>query len=199
MMGLIRRVFSYLSPDMFKLLYPAFVRSHLEYAQAAWSPRYKSLTDKIEQVKKRATQQVDGLRHLDYSDRLKFLDMPTLKYRRYRGDMIELWKHFNQYNVELLPTTFKPLGRPSRRHSRQLCLHRPVDGVYGVQRNSFYYRTAPIWNDLPSEVAEATSLNSFKNRLDNHWNNQDFKFDHLKPPSQPTHGQNPNYHQGSAA
>ncbi|KAK3867803.1 hypothetical protein Pcinc_026766 [Petrolisthes cinctipes] len=80
MMGLIRRVFSYLSPDIFKpLLYSALVRSHLEYVQAVWSPRYKRMQDMIEQVQIGATKQVDGLQHLDYPERLKLLNLPTLK------------------------------------------------------------------------------------------------------------------------
>ena len=95
MMGLIRRVFSHLSPNMFLPLYSAFVRTHLEYAQAVWSPRYKSLGNKLEMVQIRATKLVDGLGHLEYPERLKLLNLPTLKYRRCRGDMIELWKHFN--------------------------------------------------------------------------------------------------------
>ncbi|KAK3890732.1 hypothetical protein Pcinc_005335 [Petrolisthes cinctipes] len=118
MMGLIRRVFSYLSPEIFKPLYSALVRSHLEYAQAVRSPRYKRMQDMIEQVQIRATKQVDGLQHLDYPERLKLLNLPTLKYRRHRGDMIETWKHFSTYEEQLLPPSFTPRDRPSRRHRR---------------------------------------------------------------------------------
>ncbi|KAK3861870.1 hypothetical protein Pcinc_032197 [Petrolisthes cinctipes] len=186
MMGLIRRVFSYLSPEIFKPLYSALVRSHLEYAQAVWSPRYKRMQDMIEQVQIRATKQVDGLQHLDYPERLKLLNLPTLKYRRHREDMIETWKHFNTYEEQLLPPSFTPRDRPSRRHRRQLYQHRPEDGVYGVQRNSFYFRTTSIWNQLPAEVIEATTLNTFKNRLDSFWERQRFKFDLAEPLPQST-------------
>lgn len=71
MMDLIRRVFSYLSPSMFVQLYSAFVRTHIEYAQVAWSPRYKSLENKLEMVQKRTTKLVDCLGHLEYPERLK--------------------------------------------------------------------------------------------------------------------------------
>ena len=49
----------------------------------------------IENVQKRATKLVDGLHALDYSERLKKLDLPTLSYRRGGGDMIEIFKHFH--------------------------------------------------------------------------------------------------------
>jgi len=40
-LGIIKRNFSYLSQECFGMLYKALVRSHLEYANAAWSP-YKT-------------------------------------------------------------------------------------------------------------------------------------------------------------
>lgn len=168
MMELIRRVFNYLSPAMFRALYSTFVRCNLEYAQVVWSPRYKSLEDKIEHVQVRATKQVDGLRYLNYSERLRLIKIPTLKYSRLSGDMLERWKHFNIYKRRMLPITFKPLDRPSRR-LQQLFHHHSLGEVYGVQSNSFYYRTISLWNELPSAVAEATSFNSFKNRVGIHW------------------------------
>ena len=43
MLGIIKRNFKYLEKEAFKNLYKAMVRSHLEYAQSSWSPRYKIL------------------------------------------------------------------------------------------------------------------------------------------------------------
>ena len=46
----------------------------------------------IERVQKRATKQIKQLKHQSYSDRLMKLSLPTLRYRRHRGDMIEVFK-----------------------------------------------------------------------------------------------------------
>ena len=40
----------------------------------------------------RATQLVISIKNLTYKNRLKRLTLPTLKYRRIRGDMIEVYK-----------------------------------------------------------------------------------------------------------
>jgi len=32
------------------------------------------------------------------------------------------------------------------------------------------------WNSLPNDVVEAETINTFKNRLDKHWSNQDVLF-----------------------
>ena len=64
----------------------------MEYANSVWYPKRKMDIDKIERVRKRATKLIPELSKKSYSDRLKALKLPTLKYRRYRGDMIELFK-----------------------------------------------------------------------------------------------------------
>ena len=167
--GLIRRSFSYLDKHTFRKLYSAFVRPHLEYAQCVWSPKSRKCIDIIENVQKRATKLVDGLGNIDYMERLKILDLPTLVYRRARGDMIEMFKHFDVYQRGLLSPSFNPKIRPSRQHDYQLHESRPKDGVRGVHCKAFYQRATPIWNGLPKEVVDSKSLNIFKNNLDKAW------------------------------
>ena len=178
MVGLIRRSFSYLSCYLFRKLYLALVRPHLEYAQVVWSPHSKKLINMLENVQIRATKLVDGLSNLDYPDRLRKLNLPTLLHRRERGAMIELYKHFTVYSAETLSTAFQPRQRFTRPHKFQLMERTPGDGVNGVQANSFYFRYARMWNKLPAKVAEAETLNSFKNALDKHWEESATKYDH---------------------
>ena len=49
----------------------------------------------IENVQRRATKQLPGLKNLTYSERLQKLKLPSLNFRRVRGDMIELYKILN--------------------------------------------------------------------------------------------------------
>ena len=84
----------------------AFVRPHLEYAQVVWAPHRIKYINMIENVQIRATKLVEGLRELQYSDRLKKLSLPTMVYRRACGDMIEMWKHFYVYDKDTITTSF---------------------------------------------------------------------------------------------
>ena len=120
MMGIIRRSFSHLDSKLFKLLFPAFVRSHLEYNQAVWAPSRRSLINLIEGVQIRATKLVDNLGHLDYEDRLCTIGLPTLAFRRMRGDLIELFKHFTAYDPAARSPRFATTPRPSDRRPRQV-------------------------------------------------------------------------------
>ena len=61
----------------------------------------------IENVQIRATKMIDGLVVLDYTERLRKLDLPKLVYRRERGDMIKVFKHLTVYDQETTPDRFK--------------------------------------------------------------------------------------------
>ena len=49
----------------------------------------------LEGVQHRATTMVPGLTKLRYEERLKKLGIPSLSYRRFRGDMIEVYKYLH--------------------------------------------------------------------------------------------------------
>ena len=174
MIGLIRRSFAFLDGKLFKQLYTSFVRPHLEYCQSIWSPHLKKDIKIIESVQRRATRLVDGFQNLSYEQRLQELDLPTLAFRRRRGDMIELFKHHHTYDKQSLSSYFRQRSNPSRQHDFQLERNFALDGLRGVQHNSFCFRTTKMWNELPRKVVEADNLNILKNRLDQHWKNERF-------------------------
>ena len=62
----------------------------------------------VESVQKRATKLIDTLKDKPYEDRLIALDLPSMTYRRKRGDMILMYKLINglvqlDFNIFLHP------------------------------------------------------------------------------------------------
>ena len=106
----------------------------------------------------------------------KKLNLPSLVYRRARGDMIEIFKHFHSYDNCTLPENFRPRNRPSRKHDYQLVWKAPKDGVRGLQANFFYFQIIKTWNELPKEIVLAKSIDSFKNKLHEAWKDMPIKF-----------------------
>ena len=69
----------------------------------------------LEKILKRATKLVINFKRMPYKDRLMHLNLPTLKYRRLRGDMIEVFKIMhNVYDSEVSPNLrYYPKGYTS--------------------------------------------------------------------------------------
>ena len=194
--AVIRRSFRHLNAETFLPMYKSMVRSQLDYASSIWAPYQKKLVDKIEQVQKRATKQIPGLGNLSYPDRLKKLKLPTLSYRRVRGDMIELYKITKEIYDPAVTSCIKLAKDTNIRHSTRtnevkIIQQRPK---LEIRRNFFAVRASKIWNKLPDNVVKAPSLNSFKNRLDKYWENQDIIYDYRAEinVTQGSHGPNAN-------
>ena len=177
-MGVIRRSFSHLDSSIFKKLFKALVRPHLEYAAPVWNPHLKYLSDQIESVQRRATKYIPGFKDKSYVERLTELQLPCLAYRRLRGDLIEVYKITTDvYDRKVTGGLLKQCNNENRRtrgHNKKLsiCYSR-----LNLRRNFFSNRIAPLWNGLPQGVVEAPSLNSFKNRLDKHFGKLAYDYD----------------------
>ena len=92
MFGLIRRSFQCLDRKTFVSLYKTLVRTHLDYASSVGAPYKIKHIEMLENVQRRCTQQLPYLKNMSYEERLRTLKLPTLSYRRLRGDMIEVYK-----------------------------------------------------------------------------------------------------------
>ena len=44
---------------------------------------------------------------------------------------------------------------------------------YNLRKYSFFSTVVNIWNSLPNEVVGVDTINTYKNRLYNHWTNQE--------------------------
>ena len=95
MLGIIMRSFDFIQEDTFIQLYKTMIRPHLEYGNVIWSPQLKRQSIAIEKVQRRATKLVKSCKNLPYEKRLQILNLLILKYKRYRGDLLQLYKIIN--------------------------------------------------------------------------------------------------------
>lgn len=64
----------------------------LEYVNVIWAPWYKNDIILTENVQRRAIKLVSNIRNYSCVDGLRKLNLPSLTYRRLRGDLIEVYK-----------------------------------------------------------------------------------------------------------
>ena len=78
--------------EVISKLFRSYVRPHLEYCVDFRSPINVKDTDMLEGVQRRTTKMIPSLRNFSYEERLKRLGMFSQRRRRYRCDMIEVFK-----------------------------------------------------------------------------------------------------------
>jgi len=118
----------------------------------------------------RATKLVSGLRK-----KVSRRDLPTLKYRRIRGNMIEVYKLLmSKYDDDIVHLDMN-IDTRTRGHTKKHFVNRCH---HDVRKYSFCIRVVNIWNSLPNEVITATSVNNFENRLDIFWADQEVLYNY---------------------
>ena len=166
-LALIRRSFQAIDCETLPLLYKTLVRPHLEYGCSIWGPFNKADQKAVERVQRRATRLIPELQGKPYPERLRLLELPSLYYRRRRGDMIRTFQILHS-ELDLQPEYFFSPAQHSRTRGHQMKLNKEL-ARSRVRRHSFSVRVVNDWNALPSNVILAPSLNQFKSRLDAHW------------------------------
>ena len=175
--GLIRRSFLHLDEDMFLILYKSLVRPQLEYANQVWAPRLVKHITMLENVQRRATKLVPGLSDLGYEDRLRRLKLPTLAYRRLRGDLIEVYKVMSgKYDPDVCKGLInRREGERSTGHPLKFFKERPK---LDLRKNGFPHRVVDIWNRCRmGGVVQAETVKEFEKRVDQVLEGQDLVYD----------------------
>ena len=171
--GLIKKSFSELSITNFKLLYKSLIRPILEYCTVIWFPLYKTDSQEIEKVQRRASKLVPTLKDLPYPERLKTLNLTTLAYRRNRTGMLQVYRIINKIDNIDFDSFFTYNENNTRGHSKKIDKPRANTRL---RLNSFSHRVINMWNSLPEETVTSPSLNSFKNALEKVWVNDPIKY-----------------------
>jgi len=175
-LGIIKRNFRHMTTKTFIMLYKTMVRSHLDYGVSVWAPHHRKFIDDIERVQRRATKLVYQCRDMCYKDRLKYLALPTLTYRRTRGDMIEVYKLLTlKYDKNVVLSL--GLSHNTRTRGNALKLE-TVRAKYDKRKHFFSDRVVSVWNSLPDSVIDVKSVNAFKNALDKHWSGEQMLYDY---------------------
>jgi hypothetical protein len=112
-------------------------------------------------------KQIPSLKNMEYNQRLRKLNMPRLKYRRAKGDMIEVFKILNgiydtyaTIGMMELMTQANTTGH-NNKIKKQSCR-------LNVRRYSFTNRVVDIWKSLPEEITVVKTVKEFEIGLDNH-------------------------------
>ena len=116
----------------------------------------------LEKVQRHVTHMVSSLRNLPDEERLRALGLPSLCYRRKRGDMILVYQIFRLIDVN--PSIFfsPALIDITRGHSYKI--FKPHTGC-SSRLHFFSNRVINDWNNLPYTVINVPTISSSKSLL----------------------------------
>ena len=163
--GLILHTINYKSKDIMLPLFKSLVRPIIEYGNPVWCPYLRKHVDFIESVQRHFTKCIIGTKNLDYKERLKFLGLPSLEFRRFRGDLIETYKICNEIYDPVTTSSLFDFNTSDKTRTNGLKITKRVTNSSKYQ-NFFTNRVTNHWNKLPTHVVSAKSSNIFKNCID---------------------------------
>ena len=161
----ILRNFTFRSKKVLIPLFKSLVRPILEYANSAWDSSLKSQINLIEGVQRKFTRHILEVKKLSYQERLRKLELPSLEYRRFRGDLIQAYKIAHEkYDKESTNSLlhFNPNPR-LRGHCFKISKCYTNKKQY---KHFFSNRIVNQWNSLPDDVVNSKTIDDFKNNID---------------------------------
>ena len=144
-------------------LYVSTVCPIHEYCSSVWFPLNKRERARIEKVQRRATKLVPYLRHLPYQQRMQRLQLPSLQFRRDRGDLINTFRIVKNID-NITPSHFFAFSRYNTTRQHQHKIHPPRPRTR-LGQNSLSSRVCKPWNALPSETVDTLTIHTFKTKL----------------------------------
>ena len=164
LVGFIGRTFEFKSEKVILALYNSLVRPKLEYCVQFWSPYYRKDIEKLEKIQRRVTKMIPRLKNKTYEERLDELNLFSLTKRRIRGDLIEVFKIFKGYSNLNVNKYFNIDNTNTTRNNG--CKIKPKRFKSHEAKYFFFSRVVNIWNKLPSEIVNSSSIPSFKIKID---------------------------------
>ena len=157
----IQRSFISRNPRFLTDSYKTYVRPIIEYNNEIWNPVYKGDQTKLEKVQNKMTKLLIYGDVMPPSERNQVMNLTTHQERRLRGDLITIYKNFE--NEELFT---KKTDDRTRGHSKSIVIRRAKTEI---KKHCLTHRSIYEWNKLPENVVTSPSVNSFKSNLDKHY------------------------------
>ena len=162
----ILRTFSARDSPTMLLLFKIYVRFIVEYCCPLWSPHTIGDIAKLESIQRSFTSKIDGMRGLNYWDRLRKLGLYSLQRRRERYSIILIWKIQHCLMPNFCNIKFNTSIRRGATCIRQLGQSK-YSSINTLVFHSFSSRGPALYNRVPLYVKEASTLLLFKSKLDN--------------------------------
>jgi hypothetical protein len=148
-------------------IYSSIILPHFDYCSSLWDNCRKGLRDKLQKLQNRAARIITRSNYeIRSSQILNNLNWPTLEDGRMKQESCLMLKVFHKLGPSYLSQPFNRANlihsHGTRGHDYNFVIPKPSTSFL---KNSLKYNGAIVWNSIPIEIRNSTSLKIFKNKL----------------------------------
>jgi hypothetical protein len=159
-LGCLKNSFTYYTSNIAKIVYPVFVRPHLEFASSVWNPHQKKLICMLENVQRRATKTSDNWK-MTYEERLNKMGLTNISIRRKRSNLIQCYKLLNGIDKVNWNNNIIQINETNNRRNKFRLIRENIKNCTS-RYNFLLNRIATTWNNLPKDIVESEIVNIFQ-------------------------------------
>ena len=149
--------------DLFVFAYKTYILPILDYCCSVWSPYKLTDINRLENVQRSYTKKLKGQWYLPYKQRLLNCHLTSLELRRLIYDIVLCFKIIHNLVAIDFSDFFEfDLNRRTRGHNFKLRIPKCKSRF---RFNFFAVRVVPVWNSLPNEFVNCSSVRHLKRLL----------------------------------
>ena len=166
-LALFRRIAYYLSDDMKRLFYQAYILPITDYCCIVWGKDNKGYINKIHKLQKRIAKIVLG-KHIKYHNENIFKELNWLSHYdrcKYHASVLvykTIYKMFPQYMSDLLSISNNKMHSLRSINNKDIVLPHHVRTNY--MKDTFLFYSMNIWNKIPPSIRSSVNLKLFKQK-----------------------------------
>ena len=168
--GAIKRI-RHLTPfNVLIKVYNSLIQPHFDYCNVVWGNCNKGLSEKLQRLQNRAARILMSASYdSNLDDLFRALGWRRLHYQRLEQKSILMYKTLHGMTLDYLRSRFvyRDNARAYRLRNTENKLVLPQPRTDYLKR-SFLYSGAQLWNNLPVDLRQASSLTDFKSKLSRH-------------------------------
>ena len=152
-----------------EIMYKYFILPLFDYADIIWDNCTNTQSNMLENLHLEAIRIITGsVRGTSHQKLYNESGFCTLKERRKRHKLIQFHKMINNTCPDYLSDLLPPLVSTTNPYHRRRPYERIIPSFRTeLFRNSFFPSTTLLWNNLPVNIQESSSLSEFKRYLIN--------------------------------
>ena len=166
----IKRVRNFVFNETLLTIYRALVQPRFNYCSAVWGNCNKGLSEKLQKLENRAARIISFSNYdASLNELFQALNWRKLEQLRKVDLSILMYKTLNHETPEYLSSKFINRTDVTPYHLRNTVnkLALPLPRTEHCKK-SFSYGGAALWNSLPDDLRQASSLTSFKSKIRSH-------------------------------